>query len=82
MQVPLKSKNRRINALQNLAVFCQTSAWISHRYTYIYPLPFEMPKKKDTSKENTQKWKKKKSKNRELPYGPTIPAFIWKRQKL
>ena len=27
--------NRRIIALQNFAVFCQTSTWISHRYTYI-----------------------------------------------
>ena len=25
----------RITALQNFAVFCQTSTWISHRYTYI-----------------------------------------------
>ena len=25
----------RIIALQNFAVFCQTSAWVSHRYTYI-----------------------------------------------
>ena len=27
--------NLRIIALQNFAVFCQTSTWISHRYTYI-----------------------------------------------
>ena len=27
--------NRRIIVLQNFAVFCQTSTWISHRYTYI-----------------------------------------------
>ena len=27
--------NWRIIALQNVAVFCQTSTWISHRYTYI-----------------------------------------------
>ena len=48
----------RIIALQNFAVFCQTSIWISHRYTYIpsllnFPLipplyfdaepPFEFP---------------------------------------
>ena len=32
---------RRI-ALQNFAVFCHTSTWISHRYTY-NPLPFEPP---------------------------------------
>ena len=25
----------RIIALQNFVIFCQTSAWISHRYTYI-----------------------------------------------
>ena len=25
----------RIIALQNFAIFCQTSTWISHRYTYI-----------------------------------------------
>ena len=36
-------------ALQNFAVFCQTSTWIIHRYiymyiyTYIYPIPFEPP---------------------------------------
>ena len=29
----------RIIALHNFTVFCQTSIWISHRYTY--PLPFE-----------------------------------------
>ena len=28
----------RIIALQNFAVFCQTSTWISHRYTYILSL--------------------------------------------
>jgi len=33
--------NWRIIALQNFVVFCQTSTWISHRYTY--PLPFEPP---------------------------------------
>ena len=27
--------NLRIITLQNFVVFCQTSAWISHRYTYI-----------------------------------------------
>ena len=27
--------NWRIIALQNFVVFCQTSTWISHRYTYI-----------------------------------------------
>ena len=32
--------NWRIIALQNFVVFCQTSAWISHRYTYI---PFYLP---------------------------------------
>ena len=32
----------RMIALQNFAVVCQTSTWISHRYTYI-PLPFEAP---------------------------------------
>ena len=26
---------RMITALQNFAVFCQTSTWISHRYTYV-----------------------------------------------
>ena len=30
--------NWRIIALQNFAVFCQTSTWISHRYTYISSL--------------------------------------------
>ena len=29
------SSIERIIALQNFAVFCQTSTWISHRYTYI-----------------------------------------------
>ena len=28
----------RITALQNFVVFCQTSTWISHRYTYILSL--------------------------------------------
>ena len=32
----------RIIALQNFAVFCQTSTWIRHRYMYI-SLPFEPP---------------------------------------
>ena len=32
----------RIIVLQNFVVFCQTSTWISHKYTYI-PLPFEPP---------------------------------------
>ena len=32
----------RIIALQNFAVFCQTSTWISHRNTY-NSLPFETP---------------------------------------
>ena len=32
----------RIIALQNFVVFCQTSTWISHRYTY-YLLPSEPP---------------------------------------
>ena len=27
--------NWRIIALQNCVVFCQTSSWISHRYTYV-----------------------------------------------
>ena len=27
--------NWRIIALQNFVVFCQTSTWISHRYTYV-----------------------------------------------
>ena len=27
--------NWRIIALQNFVVFCQTSTWVSHRYTYI-----------------------------------------------
>ena len=27
--------NWRITALQNFVVFCQTSTWISHRYTYV-----------------------------------------------
>ena len=49
----------RIIALWNLAVFCQTSTWISHRYTYIYPLPFEIPKKKRHIKGKHSKMKKK-----------------------
>ena len=32
----------RIIALQNFAIFCQTSIWISHRYTYI-PSLLELP---------------------------------------
>ena len=39
--------NWRIIALQTFAVFCQTSTWISHRYTYIPSLlnlpPFSLP---------------------------------------
>ena len=34
--------NWRIITLQNFVVFCQTSTWISHRYTYI-PSCFEPP---------------------------------------
>ena len=34
--------NWRITALQNFVVFCQTSTWISHRYTYI-PSLFNLP---------------------------------------
>ena len=34
--------NCGITALPNFVVFCQTSAWISHRYIY-NPLPFEAP---------------------------------------
>ena len=30
--------NWRIVALQNFVVFCQTSTWISHRYTYVHSL--------------------------------------------
>ena len=30
--------NWRIIALQNFVVFCQTSTWVSHRYTYITSL--------------------------------------------
>ena len=30
--------NGGIIALQNSVVFCQTSTWISHRYTYVPPL--------------------------------------------
>ena len=37
----------RIIALQNFALFCQTSTWISHRYTYIPSflklLPISLP---------------------------------------
>ena len=37
----------RIIALQNFVVFCQTSTWISHRYTYISSLrnipPISLP---------------------------------------
>ena len=37
----------RIIALKNFAVFCQTSTWISHRYTYILSLlklpPISLP---------------------------------------
>ena len=37
----------RIIALQNFAVFCQTSAWINHKYTYIPSLlklpPISLP---------------------------------------
>ena len=32
--------NWRIIALQNFAAFCQTSTWISHRYTYIAVILF------------------------------------------
>ena len=39
--------NWRIIALQNFVVFCQTSTWISHRYTYIFSLlnlpPISLP---------------------------------------
>ena len=37
--------NWRINALQNFVIFCQTSAWISRRYTCIPSLlnPFPSP---------------------------------------
>ena len=39
--------NWRVIALQNVVVFCQTSAWISHRYTYIPSLlnlpPISLP---------------------------------------
>ena len=35
--------NWRIIALQNFAAFCQTSTWISYRYTYITSLPFPSP---------------------------------------
>ena len=37
--------NWRINALQNFVIFCQTSAWISRRYTCIPSLlnPFPTP---------------------------------------
>ena len=39
--------NRRIIALQDCIVFCQTSTWISHRYTYIPSLlklpPISLP---------------------------------------
>ena len=39
--------NWRIIALQNFVVFCQTSTWISHRYTYIPSLlnlpPISLP---------------------------------------
>ena len=39
--------NWRINALQNFAVFCHTSTWISHRYTYVLSLlnlpPISLP---------------------------------------
>ena len=36
--------NWRIIALQNFVVFCQTSAWISHRYMYMYvPSLFNLP---------------------------------------
>ena len=31
--------NWRITALQNFVAFCQTSTWISHRYTFV-PSPF------------------------------------------
>ena len=34
--------NWRVIALQNFAVFCQTSTWISHVYTYI-PSPLNLP---------------------------------------
>ena len=37
----------RIIALQNFAIFCQTSTWISHKYTYILSLlklpPISLP---------------------------------------
>ena len=33
----------RIIALQNFAVFCQTSTWISYRYTYIPPFWTSLP---------------------------------------
>ena len=32
--VPIFFFNWRIIALQSFVVFCQTSAWVSHRYTY------------------------------------------------
>ena len=35
--------NWRIIALQNFAVFCQTSTWISHRYTYTRPFWTSLP---------------------------------------
>ena len=34
--------NWRIIALQNFVVFCQTSTWISHRYTYV-PFLLNLP---------------------------------------
>ena len=33
----------RIIALQNFVVFCQTSTWISHRYTYTPPFWTSLP---------------------------------------
>ena len=35
--------NWRVVPLQNVAVFCQTSAWISHRYTCIPPFRTSLP---------------------------------------
>ena len=40
----------RIIALQNFVVFCQTSTWISHRYTYI-------PEKATAPHSSTLAWK-------------------------
>ena len=39
--------NWRIIALQNIVVFCQTSTWINHKYTYdlslLNPFPISLP---------------------------------------